>query len=192
MPIPTGKSAPNALMGSLYAGGVAFPITRGHSVNGEEADKGSMLVRDTFRLLKMATSWQYRRQSITKGTADVIVTDGFTGNVITHEASCHFWASSSSMALLAHGSADWLVRCPRRHRDAARSALSIARVAPDAQTHDYREYGAAPILPSTGCNDSTADDARAIWGASVLQTSRRWATVPAISRSRPARTASAA
>jgi glycerol-3-phosphate acyltransferase PlsX len=53
--------------------------------NGEEADKGNRLVRDTFPLLQ-ASDLQFvgnaEGKDVTKSIADVVVTDGFTGNVM--------------------------------------------------------------------------------------------------------------
>ncbi|HLF28181.1 MAG TPA: phosphate acyltransferase PlsX [Anaerolineae bacterium] len=79
--------AQNALMGSLYAEhvlGIHRPRV-GIVSNGEEEDKGSMLVRDAFKLLKDGTLnfvGNLEGRDIPGGKADVIVTDGFTGNVI--------------------------------------------------------------------------------------------------------------
>ena len=77
----------NALMGSLYAQhvmGIRRPRVAIVS-NGEEADKGSMLVRDTYKLLQDSSLnfvGNVEGKDIPRGVADVIVTDGFTGNVI--------------------------------------------------------------------------------------------------------------
>ena len=53
--------------------------------NGEEADKGSMLVRETYPLLQ-ASGLNFvgnvEGKDIGKGVANVVVTDGLTGNVI--------------------------------------------------------------------------------------------------------------
>ncbi|MDY7041279.1 MAG: phosphate--acyl-ACP acyltransferase, partial [Chloroflexota bacterium] len=53
--------------------------------NGEEADKGNILVRDTYPLLQ-ASGLNFvgnvEGKDVTKGMADVVVTDGFTGNVM--------------------------------------------------------------------------------------------------------------
>jgi glycerol-3-phosphate acyltransferase PlsX len=77
----------SGLMGSLYAEHV-LRIQRprvGIVSNGEEEDKGSMLVREAYPLLKAAPFnfvGNLEGRDIPKGKADVIVTDGFTGNVI--------------------------------------------------------------------------------------------------------------
>ncbi len=76
-----------AQMGNIYAErvvGIEDPRI-GIISNGEEADKGSMLVRDTFPLLQQSGLnfvGNVEGKDLTKGTADVVVTDGFTGNVI--------------------------------------------------------------------------------------------------------------
>ncbi len=77
----------NALMGSLYAEhvlGIRHPRV-GIISNGEEEDKGSMLVREAYQLLKNGPFnfvGNLEGRDIPKGKADVIVTDGFTGNII--------------------------------------------------------------------------------------------------------------
>jgi glycerol-3-phosphate acyltransferase PlsX len=77
----------NALMGSLFAEtvlGIRRPRV-GIVSNGEEEDKGSMVVRDAYKLLKTSPLnfvGNLEGRDIAKGKADVIVTDGFTGNVV--------------------------------------------------------------------------------------------------------------
>ncbi|MBN1178005.1 MAG: phosphate acyltransferase PlsX [Anaerolineae bacterium] len=86
-----------ARMGVAYAQnvwGIANPRL-GLVSNGEEADKGNMLVRDTFVLLSESDLnfvGNVEPKEITKGVADVVLTDGFTGNVIikTTEAIASF------------------------------------------------------------------------------------------------------
>jgi glycerol-3-phosphate acyltransferase PlsX len=76
-----------AQMAALYAEralGIPHPRV-GLLSNGEEEVKGNELVRETFPLLK-ATNLHFigmvEGRDIAMGTADVIVTDGFTGNVV--------------------------------------------------------------------------------------------------------------
>lgn len=76
-----------AHMGHLYARkmfGLAQPKV-GIISNGEEADKGSMLIRETYPLLK-ASGLNFignvEGKDIGRGAANVVVTDGLTGNVI--------------------------------------------------------------------------------------------------------------
>ncbi len=76
-----------AVMGQAYAQamfGLANPKI-GIVSNGEEADKGSMLVRETYPLLQ-ASGLNFvgnvEGKDIGKGLANVVVTDGLTGNVM--------------------------------------------------------------------------------------------------------------
>ncbi len=75
-----------ALMGSAYAQkvmGIANPSVALLS-NGEEEGKGPTVVREAYALLKTSKinfAGNAEGRDIAKGTFDVIVTDGFTGNV---------------------------------------------------------------------------------------------------------------
>jgi glycerol-3-phosphate acyltransferase PlsX len=75
------------IMGSVYAErarGVKYPRV-GLISNGEEAGKGSELVREAFPLLKNASLnfiGNVEGKEVFGGHADVAVTDGFTGNVL--------------------------------------------------------------------------------------------------------------
>lgn len=77
-----------AIMGDIYARsvlGMARPRL-GIISNGEEEDKGSMLTRDAQKLLKARSALNYigcvEGKDVTKGAADVVVSDGFVGNVM--------------------------------------------------------------------------------------------------------------
>ena len=114
-----------AVMGSVYAR-VAFGIaaTRvGLLSIGEEASKGNELTREAHRLLKAAAVsfiGNVEARDVYSGKADVIVCDGFTGNVALK-------VSEGLVEVLA----DFLTEEFRR------------RV-------DYSEYGGAPLLGLTG------------------------------------------
>lgn len=76
-----------AKMGSTYArevGGIAKPRV-GLLSNGEEPSKGNQLVQETFPLLEALDDLHFvgnvEGRDITRGIVDVVVTDGFTGNV---------------------------------------------------------------------------------------------------------------
>ena len=63
--------------------------------NGEEADKGNMMVRDTYAVLAASDLnfvGNVEPKEVTKGVTDVALTDGFTGNVMlkTTEAVASF------------------------------------------------------------------------------------------------------
>ncbi len=76
-----------ALMASVYAEnvlGIRQPRV-GIVSNGEEDEKGSQLVKQAFPLLKSSGLnfiGSVEGKDITRGKADVVVTDGFTGNVV--------------------------------------------------------------------------------------------------------------
>jgi glycerol-3-phosphate acyltransferase PlsX len=76
-----------AIMGSLYAEKV-FHISRpkvGLLSNGEEPGKGNQLVRDSHKLLAesgLNFIGNVEGKELFGGQADVVVTDGFTGNVL--------------------------------------------------------------------------------------------------------------
>jgi len=75
-----------AQMGAVYMEKV-WKIDRpkvGLLTNGEEQEKGSMVVRDTYQLLKESSLnfvGNVEPKEVTHGVADVVVTDGFTGNI---------------------------------------------------------------------------------------------------------------
>lgn len=76
-----------AVMGSVYAEKVmkiAYPRV-GLLSNGEEAGKGNQLVKDAFPMLERAGLnfiGNVEGKELFGGQADVVVTDGFTGNVL--------------------------------------------------------------------------------------------------------------
>jgi len=77
-----------AIMGSVYAEdvlGIAMPRV-GIISNGEEEDKGSIVTRETQKLMKAQRGLNYigcvEGKDVTKGHADVVVSDGFVGNVM--------------------------------------------------------------------------------------------------------------
>jgi len=76
-----------AQLGSIYAQEVLDVTSPRVALlnNGEEATKGNRLVQQSHNLLKK-TSLNFigniEAQNISKGMADVVVTDGFTGNIV--------------------------------------------------------------------------------------------------------------
>ena len=86
-----------AIMGTIYAEKVlGKPSPRvGLLSNGEEPGKGNMLVKETFPLLETAGInfiGNVEPKEVYAGKADVVVTDGFSGNVFlkTSEAVARF------------------------------------------------------------------------------------------------------
>jgi phosphate acyltransferase len=134
-----------AVMGSVYAR-VAFGLERprvGLLSIGEEASKGNELTREAHRLLKasaLAFSGNVEARDVYTGQADVIVCDGFTGNValkisegLVEVVETMLTEELSSTVTMRVGSL--LTRRALRH--------FRRRV-------DYSEYGGAPLLGVAG------------------------------------------
>jgi glycerol-3-phosphate acyltransferase PlsX len=125
--------------------------------NGEEADKGNELVRETFPALE-ASGLNFvgnaEGKDVTRGIADVVVTDGFTGNV---------------MIKLTEGLVSFLARFVRRELfGGTLNKVALALMMPAlllalpglallspalrrvAKRLDYAEYGGAPLLGVDG------------------------------------------
>jgi glycerol-3-phosphate acyltransferase PlsX len=134
-----------ALMGTVYAErvlGVANPRVAIVS-NGEEEGKGNQLVQETVPLLRGSTLnfvGNAEGKDIPWGIADVIVTDGFTGNVAVK---------------LAEGVSSYLLDVLKSEitsRNVSKVGAMLAKPAFDAVKRrlDYREYGGAPLLGVDG------------------------------------------
>jgi phosphate acyltransferase len=134
-----------ALMGSIYSErvlGVANPRV-GIVSNGEEEGKGNELVQQTTPLLKASRInfvGNVEGKDIPRGIADVIVTDGFTGNVIIK------LAEGVSKMLLE------ILKAEIMSSNVSKVGALLARPAFDSvrQRLDYREYGGAPLLGIDG------------------------------------------
>jgi glycerol-3-phosphate acyltransferase PlsX len=134
-----------AIMGSVYAEralGVAKPRVAIVS-NGEEEDKGSILVQETVPLLKTSGLnfvGNVEGKDIPAGLADVIVTDGFTGNVIVK--------LSEGAAKLILG----IIKEEIKARPLATVGAALAKgaFAQVAKRLDYREYGGGILLGVDG------------------------------------------
>jgi len=134
-----------AIMGSVYAERVlGIPNPRvGIVSNGEEEGKGNFLVRDTTPLLK-ASGLNFvgnvEGKDLPAGLADVVVTDGFTGNVIVKTSE---------------GVAAMILEILEREIKARPLAMAGALLAKPAfraakRTLDYTEYGGAALLGVNG------------------------------------------
>jgi glycerol-3-phosphate acyltransferase PlsX len=134
-----------AMMGSVYAERVlGVPNPRVAIVsNGEEEGKGNQLVRETVPFLKASPLnfvGNAEGKDILRGLADVIVTDGFTGNVIIK---------------LAEGVSRFLMDLLKENLTASSMSKVGAALAKPAFDNvrsrlDYREYGGAPLLGIDG------------------------------------------
>ncbi len=134
-----------AIMGSVYAEhllGVRNPRV-GLLSNGEEAGKGNDLVKATYPLLE-ASGLNFignvEGKELFGGEADVVVTDGFTGNVLLK-------ASEAVTKLLVDVLKENLMASPRTKLGAL-----LAKPAFDALKGmlDPEEIGAAPLLGING------------------------------------------
>ncbi len=134
-----------AIMGTIYAERVlGVPNPRVAIVsNGEEEGKGNQLVQETVPLLKDSTLnfvGNAEGKDIVWGAADVIVTDGFTGNVVIK---------------LAEGVSKFLLDVLKEEitsRSVSKVGGLLAKPAFDEVKRrlDYREYGGAPLLGVDG------------------------------------------
>ncbi|MDO8669897.1 MAG: phosphate acyltransferase PlsX [Dehalococcoidia bacterium] len=134
-----------AIMGSVYMEkvfGLKAPRVGILSI-GEEATKGNQLVLESHGLLKesgLNFMGNVEGKDLPKGVADVVVTDGFTGNVAIKitEGVSEFLLGTIKEAITSrlHYKLAGLVLKP---------ALKLA-----AKRLDYSEYGGAPLLGVNG------------------------------------------
>ncbi len=111
---------------------------------GEEESKGNQLVQESLPLIKAARQLNFigpvEGRDLFKGTCDVIVTDGFTGNVLLKTAE-------SAVTFLGRSVRDEVKKDPLAIFGALfmRGALQRLR-----SRIDWQEYGAAPLLGVNG------------------------------------------
>ena len=138
-----------AQMGALYSQhvlGISMPRVALLS-NGAEEGKGSRLVQESYQLLKKTANINFtgsvEGQDIFKATADVIVTDGLTGNIVlkTIEGLSETFLSSAKQAGHIFSSA---------YRLRARDLLRDMGLGAWIQRMDFREYGGACLLGVNG------------------------------------------
>jgi len=137
-----------ARLGSIYVReilGISSPRV-GLLSSGEEETKGNRLAQVSYQLLKKANLnfiGNIEGQDILRKTADVIVTDGFTGNIVlkTIEGMSDDWLYSLSQVGQIFSKAYQL---PARalHRDIGMDSW--------AKRLDYQEYGGACLLGVKG------------------------------------------
>jgi len=134
-----------AVMGHFYAQmvmGIQDPRV-GLLSNGEEEGKGNELTKEVFNVLK-ATGLNFignaEGRDIYNGNADVIVCDGFIGNVVLK-------ASEALAEMVKRSLREELTRSVMRKAGAflARGAFDDLR-----KRIDYEEYGGAPLLGVKG------------------------------------------
>ena len=111
---------------------------------GEEDTKGSPLVREAVPLLRRASHLNFignvEGGDLFHGTCDVVVTDGFTGNVVLKSAE-------SVASMITHLVRDEVKRDPIAGLGAALMTPAMRRI---KKRLDWEEHGAAPLLGVSG------------------------------------------
>jgi glycerol-3-phosphate acyltransferase PlsX len=149
----------NALMGSVYAEhvvGIDNPRV-GLVSNGEEADKGSTLVRDAYKVLaasRLNFVGNVEGKDICRGVADVIVADGFVGNVIVKlsEGLVSFLARHLKRELSSgvRNALAWILMLPGLLLMLPGLLLMLPTFRQIARRVDYAEYGGSLLLGVNG------------------------------------------
>lgn len=135
-----------SIMGSIYAEEI-FDIqnpTVGLVSNGEEKTKGNKLVQESYGLLEENDQINFlgniEARDISSGKADVIVTDGFTGNVILK------LSEGVATTLI-----DMLKEIFMKNIFSKLAALIVkSGFSQIKKMMDYTEYGGAPLLGVDG------------------------------------------
>lgn len=138
-----------ARLGSLYSQQIlkiASPRV-GLLSNGGEEGKGSRLAQESYQLLKKASDINFvgniEGQDIARRTTDVIVTDGFTGNIILKTIEGLSDDFLRAVRQIGHVfSSGYRLRGPTLLRDIGLGAL--------VKKMDYTEYGGACLLGVNG------------------------------------------
>lgn len=114
--------------------------------NGEEETKGNRLIQESHRLLRK-TSLNFignvEGQDLLNGKADVIVTDGFTGNIVLKTIEGLGDTFLSSLRQVGH-----IFSCASHLQ--ARTLIRDIRLSSWAKRLDYREHGGAYLLGING------------------------------------------
>lgn len=137
-----------AQLGTIYAKhilGIDTPRV-GLLSNGEEETKGNQLVQESHKLLKKSNLnfiGNIEGQDIPSKKADVIVTDGFTGNVVLKTLE----GLSAAFQNLQKQIGEALTTA---YRLQGRLLLHIVGMNSWAKRMDYREYGGACLLGVNG------------------------------------------
>ncbi len=134
-----------AVMGSAYSKdvlGYANPRVGLLSI-GEEASKGNELTKEAFKLLERSTLnfiGNIEGRDVLTGTADVIICDGFVGNVVLKvgESVAAYFKQMMKKEFTAN---------PVRKLGALLLSGAFKSI---ASTTDYAEYGGAPLVGVKG------------------------------------------
>lgn len=151
-----------AIMGSIYMKnviGTANP-TVGLISNGEEEGKGDALTKETYPALKAAPvnfAGNIEGRDVMEGTTDVMVCDGFVGNVIlkTVEGMGHVVSSKVKEIFTAN-----IFR-------KIGAVFVMKGIKSFRKSMDYREYGGAPFLGTRRpvIKGHGSSDAKAVFSA---------------------------
>ncbi len=112
---------------------------------GAEAHKGNKLAKDSYDLLKQAKInfvGNVEGHDISRGTARVVVTDGFTGNVVLKALE----GLGEAFINLRHAGQGFAGSYQVR----GRAMLSDVKIGSLASRMDYRQYGGASLLGLNG------------------------------------------
>ena len=113
--------------------------------NGSEESKGNELTRETHALLKEAKVPNYKGYvegfDIYRGTTDIVICDGFVGNVVLKVSEG-----------LAETAFSWVKNEISKHKISGILGLAFLRGTLKAfkQKFDYKPYGSAPLLGIDG------------------------------------------
>ena len=136
-----------AILGKVYAKeimGISKPRI-GILSNGEEDSKGNELTKEAFELLKDVVGFigNVEGRDIFNGSVDVVVTDGFTGNIVLKTSE---GVASAIVGLMKQNI--------KKSIPAKIGALLMKKKVFDnlKKEIDYAEYGGAPLLGIKGCS----------------------------------------
>ena len=111
--------------------------------NGEESGKGNLLVKETFDLLRLSSLnfvGNIEGRDLFTGNVDVVVCDGFVGNVVVKQAE----GLASSLGRLLKG------ELRRGFFGKIGTMLALNALKRFSRLVDYAEYGGAPLLGLKG------------------------------------------
>ncbi len=138
-----------ARLGSVYSKNIlGIPSPRvGLLCNGSEEGKGNRLAQETYRLLKDAKDLNFigniEGHDIVKRTTDIIVTDGFTGNIVLKTIEGFSDNFLTSVRQIGH-----VFTSASRVR--GRELLRDIGLTSWSKKMDYTEYGGACLLGVNG------------------------------------------
>ena len=133
------------VMGEVYARNIMKLETPrvGLLSNGEEDTKGNELTKTTFTMLKNLPTFigNVEGNNIFDGSVDVVVTDGFTGNILLKTSEG-----------VANAISKLMKKNIKRSPISMAGALMMKKVFRALKKEiDYSEYGGAPLVGIKGC-----------------------------------------